>query len=318
MRLALLVACVLAPALAAAADPGVRELGGGVYVIEGAFTPGTQPDGNTVLLRGPRGWVVVDTGRHAAHVQRILEVVDDSGKPIVAVVNTHWHLDHVSGNAALREKHPGLKVLAGPGIDAALSGFLADSRKQLEAMVAQGGDAARVQAMREEIARIDLGDRLRPDEIVAAGGERTLAGRKLQLGLARHAATEGDVWVYDASQKLLLAGDLVTLPAPFLDTACAPRWKAAMGELENVGFELLVPGHGPPMTRAGFATYRTAFDGLLACAATPATPADCATRWASDAAPLLRGADEGLTRSLVEYYVEYRLRGANEGRDCPA
>ena len=318
MRLALLVACAVSLPVPALAEPAARDLGGGVYVIRGEFTPGRQPDGNSVLLRGTEGWVVVDTGRHAEHTRKVLEVVDESGAPIVAVVNTHWHLDHVSGNALVREKYPKARVLASNGIDKALAGFLSDSRKQLVMLVEKGEDAAAKQAMREEIARIDLGDRLRPDEVLRAGGERELAGRTLQLGLATHAATEGDVWVFDASQKLLLAGDLVTLPAPFLDTACAPRWQAALGELEKVGFELLVPGHGEPMTRADFATYRGAFDGLLQCAASTATPADCAARWARDAKPLLGGTDAVLTRSLVEYYVEYRLRGANEGRDCPA
>jgi glyoxylase-like metal-dependent hydrolase (beta-lactamase superfamily II) len=318
MRIPILAALALLPAGSPLAEPVARDLGGGVYAIQGVFTPGRQPDGNTILLRGPAGWVVVDTGRHAAHARRILEFVDAQGGPIVAVVNTHWHLDHVSGNVALREKHPGLEVYSGNGIVAALGGFLADSRKQLELLLRQDGDPGAKQAMREEIARIDLGDRLRPDVVVREGGERVLAGRKLRLGVAEHAATESDVWIYDASQKLLLAGDLVTLPAPFFDTACAPRWQAALGELEGVGFELLVPGHGEPMSRVQFATYRTAFDGLLACGASPATPAECAQRWSADAAPLLRGTDAGLTKSLVEYYVEYRLRGPGEGRDCPA
>lgn len=318
MRIALLAAFSFASSGPALAEPAPRDLGGGVYVIQGAFTSGRQPDGNSVLLRGPQGWIVVDTGRHAPHAQRILDFVDESQAPVVAVVNTHWHLDHVGGNAAVREKHPESRVHASNGIDAALVGFLAESRKQLLMLLEKSDDKAARQAMREEIARIDLGDRLKPDEVVRAGGERVLAGRKLRLGLAAHAATEGDVWIYDASQKLLLAGDLVTLPAPFLDTACAPRWQAALGELEKVGFELLVPGHGEPMTRADFATYRTAFDGLLQCAATEATPSDCAQRWSAEAGSLLRGMDAGLTRSLIEYYVEYRLRGPNQGRDCPA
>src|SRR4051794_352511 len=38
----------------------------GVDLIAGAFVPGSQPDGNSVVFTGPNGLVVVDTGRHPA------------------------------------------------------------------------------------------------------------------------------------------------------------------------------------------------------------------------------------------------------------
>ena len=73
-----------------------------LHWLRGAFVPGQQPDGNSVMLRGPRGWIVVDTGRHAGHTQAILRHAAESGLSISDIVNTHWHLDHVSGNALVR------------------------------------------------------------------------------------------------------------------------------------------------------------------------------------------------------------------------
>lgn len=209
-------------------------------------------------------------------------------------------------------------MFASNAIDDALQGFLARSRGQLETMLAQPGDEESKRAMREEIARIALGPKLRPDVEVSAPGTRTLAGRELRFGLVRNAATGGDVWLYDPAQKLLVAGDLVTLPAPFFDTACAPRWQQALGDLEATGFERLAPGHGMPMDRAQFATYRRAFDGLLQCAAEDVVPSVCSERWAEDAGTLLEGQDAGLARGMIEYYVEQRLRGPGATKDCPA
>ena len=40
-----------------------------VTLVPGSFVRGQQPDGNSVILSGKRGLVVVDTGRHAAHTQ---------------------------------------------------------------------------------------------------------------------------------------------------------------------------------------------------------------------------------------------------------
>src|SRR4051794_10375581 len=70
----------------------------GLTVVPGAFVPGRQPDGNSVVLEGKTGLIVVDTGRHVAHTQAVIDLARAQGKPIAAVINTHWHLDHVGGN----------------------------------------------------------------------------------------------------------------------------------------------------------------------------------------------------------------------------
>ncbi len=60
MKLALLLALAL-------------EIVPGVHLIRGKFTPGAQPDGNTIVFTAPDGLVVVDTGRHAEHTQQIVD-----------------------------------------------------------------------------------------------------------------------------------------------------------------------------------------------------------------------------------------------------
>ena len=310
----LLLLLLLAGAAPVVPAHAPAALAPGVWWLRGDFEPGRQPDGNSVVLEGPAGLVVVDSGRHAAHTDRLLAFARARGKPVAAVVNTHWHLDHVSGNPRLRAAYPGLVVHASDAIDAALEGFLARSRAQLATLLERETDAGRERALREEIARIDSGAALRPDRVVEAGQSLEFAGRPLQLGYAPHAVTAGDVWVFDPATRTLVAGDLVTLPAPFLDTACARRWQATFERLEAIPFERLVPGHGAPLTRAGFARYRVAFDRLLACAASDAAPARCVDTWRDAAGALLAGHPEAQVQGLVEYYVTQRLRGAD---DCP-
>ena len=89
--------------------------------------PDRGPDGNTVLLTGPSGLVVVDTGRHAWHSDAILAFARDRRLAITAIVNTHWHLDHSSGNVRLKAAHPAAKVYTTRAVDAAIApgGFLA-------------------------------------------------------------------------------------------------------------------------------------------------------------------------------------------------
>lgn len=293
------------------------ELVSGIHLIRGAFVPGSQPDGNSVIVETPEGLLVVDTGRHAAHTQSILDFAKSTSRPITAVINTHWHLDHIGGNVLVRRDYPAAKVYASGALGDALTGFLANYRKQLETMLADTTlDDARRKAFEAERQLIDAGSRLAPDVVITASGARTISGRAFRVGLETHAVTAGDVWALDEKTGVLIAGDLVTLPAPFLDTACPRRWQESLDRLAKVDFDLLIPGHGAPMTRTQFATYRTAYQSLLTCTATDAPKNDCIEGWIRTTAPLMTGFDDAFTRSLMAYYVDV-LRGDGSSRTCP-
>ena len=96
----MLLALLLATELAGQTPivPALRDLAAGVHLQPGGFEPGRGPDGNTIIFDGPQGLVVVDTGRHSWHSDAILAYARERGRPIAAIVNTHWHLDHSSGN----------------------------------------------------------------------------------------------------------------------------------------------------------------------------------------------------------------------------
>jgi len=300
---------VLALLLLASTARAASQVAPGVTLVPGAFVPGTQPDGNSVVLDGPKGLVVVDTGRHPEHTRAILDVARAAKKPIVAVVNTHWHLDHVGGNPTVRHDFPEVRVYASDAIVAARKGFLADYQKQLEQLVAAEPDAEKTKPFRAELAILAAGDKLGPDEKIAASGPRTLAGRKLDVHLEKYAVTAGDVWLLDPETGTLIAGDLVTLPVPFMDTACPARWLEALDRLAKLDFKVLIPGHGAPMTRSDFTTYRTAFAALVKCGGSSADKATCVDGWVKDAGPLLGSADPKFTKVLADYYVENSLRG---------
>jgi glyoxylase-like metal-dependent hydrolase (beta-lactamase superfamily II) len=295
--------------LAGGPRASAAALAAGIELLPGRFVAGEQPDGNTLVFDGADGLVVFDTGRHALHTRQIVDYARARDRPIVAIFNSHWHLDHVGGNAMLRKAFPAARVYASDAIEDAMRGFLAGYRAQIEEVLARpDGDATRNASLRDELALIDAGPALYPDERIVKGGMQRVAGRRVQIGLENRAVTAGDVWLFDPATHVLAAGDLVTLPAPLFDTACPRRWKTALMHLGRIDFATLVPGHGAPMTRAQFTTYRSAFDRLLACAASARAKASCIDGWIGDAGSLVPAADVTLARGLLDHYIDNSLR----------
>lgn len=286
------LALLLAALVACPAAAGIGPIGTdyGIYMLDGTLVPGQQPDGNTIFFRAPEGWIVVDTGRHVEHTKQIL----DYARPVKAVINTHWHLDHTGGNVLIRERWPSVRIYASDAIHDALKGFLANYAKQLKPG--------------PELALIQAGDKLAPTDVIDVSGPRTIAGRKLEVNLEKNAVTAGDVWIFDPKTKVLVAGDLVTLPVPFFDTACPKRWQEALDHLAAKDFGVLIPGHGFILFRHSFERYRTAFGNLLACAASSQTNAQCADAWLKDADFLVEKDQTDYARAALDYYLTNVLR----------
>ena len=304
----------LAGILYAACACAASLIAPGTYLVEGEATPNRQPDGNSIIMVAPQGLIVFDTGRHKEHAQQLLDFARAQNLPIAAIINSHWHLDHVGGNPRLRAAFPDIRVYASSAIDAARKGFLPDYRAQLAAELAAAAKQPEAQeSMRAEIALIDQGAELGPTDTIKSSGPVDIAGRRLQLHLESHAVTAGDLWVFDPRTRVLLAGDLVTLPAPFFESACPARWRAALAHLDKAPFDWLVPGHGAPMRKAQFTAYRKAFSNLLDCVAGNAGRNACVDGWIGDASALFASSrDASYARTLIGYYMDNYLSHPTE------
>lgn len=302
-------ASFLIVALCAAAAPGQSTY----HLIPGVVPLDKGPDGNTIILDAPNGLIVIDTGRHPAHAQAILDYAKERRKPIAAVINTHWHLDHTTGNWDIRQAFPKVDVYASGALEGALATFLKQRRAQTDEILA---DPKTSQNQRDEILRgrgvIDHPERIRPNHVIRASGRMVIAGRPLDVRLSQFAASEGDVWVYDPKTRLVIAGDLVVGLVPFLDTACAKGWARALDEIANTPFRTLIPGHGEPMTRSDFFRWRRAYDALLSCARSNVSEAACIAGWRQHAASFIDAAHKQYVDEALGYYIKERLRAPEQ------
>jgi cyclase len=228
-------------------------------------------DVNVTAVRTGSGILIIDTGRSPTLMKRLLEKVgEELGRGDVrAVVNTHGHWDHTSGNQAfpeaLRIGHESSPEL--------MRQFPADSARSLwyeESRLAdlRGGHAAleigsleeRKSAMEIRAREALVGD-LRggydvtppsltfSDRITYRVGELTL--RLIHSG-ETHSIS--DIVAYIPEEGLLFTGDLFTSQSSFgfmvNRMVEIPKLLQALEEIRSAGEEVrvVIPGHGAPMS----------------------------------------------------------------------
>ena len=319
--LLLLIATLLQTPALTPAEPPV-EIAPGMFLIRPVPMPGRGPDGNTVILDAPDGLIVVDTGRHTTQTDAILAFARERKRPIAAIFNTHWHLDHSSGNGRLKAAFPNARVHTTNAIDKVLApgGFLARNLEDTKKLLASTTDPVRREEMQIFIDTMAARDGLKPDVPLTRSASITVAGRALDVRITDRAVSDADLWLFDAPAKVAVIGDLVTVPVPFFETACPDRWQASLDEVWATPFETAIPGHGRPMTRAHFDAYRQSFGAFVSCVRSEAAPSQCAGGWTDGIAALI--GDDAARRKAVaanaEYYVGYLRSNGGKAPDCTA
>src|SRR5690349_23962755 len=164
LMLFLLAALLQAQALLPPEAP--VEIAPGMFLIRPVPMPGRGPDGNTVILDAPDGLIVVDTGRHTSQSDAILAFARERKRPIVAIVNTHWHLDHASGNGRLKAAYPKARLYTTTAIDKVIApgGFLARNLEDARKMIASTTDPVRREEMQIFISTMEARSDLQPED----------------------------------------------------------------------------------------------------------------------------------------------------------
>jgi glyoxylase-like metal-dependent hydrolase (beta-lactamase superfamily II) len=320
--LMLIAALLQTPAAQNVAPESPVEVAPGMHLIRTVGAPGRGPDGNTIIFDAPEGLIVVDTGRHTQLTDAILAFAKQRQRPIAAIVNTHWHLDHASGNGRLKAVYPKAQIYTTTAIDKVLApgGFLARNLESTKKQLSEVTDPVRRDEMQIFITTMEASKDLRPDVPVTRSGSLSLAGKTLDVRVTDKAVSDADVWIYDTSSRVAVIGDIVTMPVPYFETACPDRWRASMDEVWATPFETAIPGHGRPMTREQFDVYRKAFTGFVACVRSEKPAAACGTTWVEGTASLI-GDDPARRKAIaanMEYYVGYLRPNGGKAPDCTA
>lgn len=255
-------------------ERSTSEIADGVYVIRHSDGPDTNPQGNTTVVIGDRDVLVIDSGYLPSSAREdIAQIREWTDRPVRYLVNTHWHPDHVRGNATYAAAFPGLSIIGRTATPDLEEGFdvpnLARYRARvglLEARLKSGKgedgkklrDAAR-RATTEELAgrRAALQEFERyepryPQVTFSDAMTIDLGNRIVQLKYLGRGHSSGDVVAYLPRERVLVAGDLLAAPVPYFFAGYPYEQIETLERLASFEALAIVPGHGAPMQDKAF------------------------------------------------------------------
>jgi cyclase len=204
--------------------------------------------GNVAVLNTDEGTVIVDTMTLQYQGDRIRQVATElTGKPVVAIINSHYHLDHTHGNPAF---DAGTRVIA---TERTLQHLLHSDAEYFS------GEAAAF-----------LPNETFVDDVRLNFGNKTL--RLLSLGRGH---TDGDLVVLFEQERVIHMGDLFfhqLYPNIDLEAGGSVReWPTTLERAMKLPFDAVIPGHGEVTDIQGMRKFQAFMQQLSEIGAEAAT-----------------------------------------------
>jgi glyoxylase-like metal-dependent hydrolase (beta-lactamase superfamily II) len=247
----------------------IEPLALGVYAFVEPHQTSGLVSSNSLVVVGDDGVLVVDTGHFPSLARKMIaDIRRLTPLPVRYVVTTHWHTDHILGNAAFREAFPGVAFVAHEETRrlalkndpqyveiqrktakyievyerAAATGKLPSGKVVSPDVRAE--IALTVPVLKETVGDADV-TLVSPtttfrDALTIYLGTREV--RVLHLGRGN---TAGDVMVYVPDAKVLATGDVVVAPTPYAYGSYLGEWIDVLKKVEGLEARAIVPGHGP-------------------------------------------------------------------------
>jgi cyclase len=244
------------------------DLGNGIYQFIAPDPPG-EVNGNSIAVVNERDVLVFDTNILPSSARAILgEIRKITNKPVRYVVNSHWHPDHWDGNEVYAKEFPDVEVIASKDTRRLMENTMkvyektivhqaAKGNEQLDQMLKTGKNPDGTSLSDKD--RKDIEDQQRGEKeffkeydtmhpvlpTLTFDNSLTLyhGGREFRI-MHFIGNTAGDTAIYLPKDRVLLAGDLLTVPVPFGADSHPGPWIESLKVLGRLDSSVIVPGHG--------------------------------------------------------------------------
>lgn len=247
----------------------------GVYAAIRTEPPGLTVNANSVFIINDDDVIVIDTTLTPGTAKETIAALRRlTPKPVKYVINTHWHDDHIMGNAAYRDAFPGVEFIAHRNTRDYLPTTGLTNRKLA---MSEGGYPAFIAALKNRLGKgesvwggpmndeeratyasdIEIAERymaenpgveiVLPTTVVEDKLTIKRGSRVVEILYLGRGHTSGDLVVYLPKERIAIPGDLVVWPVPYVGSPQSHPgdWSTTLGKLLALKPAIIVPGHGP-------------------------------------------------------------------------
>jgi cyclase len=244
----------------------VTKLAEGIYEIRHPDAPDGFPQGNTTVIIGERGVLVVDSCFFPSSAREdIAQIKEWTTNPVLFLVNTHFHVDHTLGNATYAAAFPSIQIVAQKETRKLITevnpGGLAryplrrertkkalETGKKIDGTPLTEGERKRYEkrlaGLDPTLEEIKGAVQLPPNMSFDHELDIDLGHRPVQIRFLGRGNTSGDTIVYLPAEKILAAGDLLDHPVPYLFGDIPVDHVQTLQRIADLDVETIVPGHG--------------------------------------------------------------------------
>jgi cyclase len=273
-RTVLLTALFLLPLAALAEDKKfeIEKVAEGVYAVIRRDSPGLGANANNVFIINDEDVVVVDTNLSPSYTREVFaELRKLTKKPVKYVINTHWHDDHISGNQVYRKAFPNVEFIghadlrhymSEKGLEnrrqtlSGLPGFISSLQNIIKSGKSSGGRVLSGEEIKGLGNDVGLAERflkegpateiILPTISVRDGLTLRRGSRVIEILHLGRGHTSGDLVVHLPKEKIVITGDLVVYPVPYVggDQSYVGEWSATLDKIIALKPDTIIPGHG--------------------------------------------------------------------------
>lgn len=212
-----------------------KQLSDDVYYVEGLAGTATDFEGfisNAGFVITDEGVVIFDAlGTPALAWQLRQKIKKLTDKPVIKVIVSHYHADHVLGLEVFKDE--GAEILAPIEASTYLDTGLGKERLEERTLS--------LDPWVTEKTRL-----IEPDVWLDKSMTLKIGGKTLSILHLGKAHSDGDIAMLVEPEKVLFTGDILFEGrVPFVGSADTKGWLEALESMQTSGIKALVPGHGP-------------------------------------------------------------------------